>query len=607
MPNCFDSLNFPITCFDVFLANVQTGQIELVTRSSAGVQANANAHGFVDISRDGRYVVYNSPATNLAADNNPFCADTYHPPECEDVFLYDHETGATTLISKSTQGQQGNKDSYYPAISGDGRYIAYLSLATNLAPGADGTSCGAGREAFCSHIFRYDRTTGETILVDANPSGVGGNDFAGVDVSMNEDGRYVAFSSYATDLVPGFDPRCDFDGDNQLQHCTETYVRDMLTGQTAIASVNQEDEVGDGTNNFADLTPDGREIAFSASSNNLSDDDTATCTDSFSACYDVFYADATHYGLGDVNCDGRTDPLDTLALVTWKAGPDPLQYAWCPEIGTMAGFPSAAMAPQGGVLRLFGDLNCNGVVDLVDAIGVLRFYSYLDFAQQSQCPPLGRLPDTTTPLPTGAPTPTPTNAPNTPTPTPATGPGTHTPTPTPSPLSATPTPQTATPTATPYPVNNDCANLNTPQEIPDGSGYSTITFDFPESHEILYMAICINISHSYVGDLLIQLQHESGTSVVLVDHIGKPAYSGNCSGHGGGLYVLLDDYESQTLQQHCTSAANSQFQGAFKPDEAMSAFAGENIHGHWTLFVSDDVADDTGVILGGYLYYYYNP
>ena len=115
---------------DVFLADLITGRIRRVSVSSREVQQNrAVAPGFVtvsDVSRDGRFVTWDSDATNLVrGDLN---RDT-------DVFVRDVGRGRTSLVSRAVNGRQADNDAYFPSISGDGRYVAFSSFAGNLFPG----------------------------------------------------------------------------------------------------------------------------------------------------------------------------------------------------------------------------------------------------------------------------------------------------------------------------------------------------------------------------------------------------------------------------------------------------------------------------------------
>ena len=110
-----------------------------------------------------------------------------------DVFVHDRLTGETTRVSVSTGGEQGSSRSEWPSISGDGRYVAFASYADNLVPGDANWS---------RDIFVHDRLTGQTTRVSVS---TGGRQASGDSYypSMSADGKYVAFHSVASNLVPG--------------------------------------------------------------------------------------------------------------------------------------------------------------------------------------------------------------------------------------------------------------------------------------------------------------------------------------------------------------------------------------------------------------------
>lgn len=110
---------------DVFVHDRQTGITSRVSVASDGTQANNVSRG-TGISADGRYVVFQSDASNLVYDDTN---------ERQDVFLHDRQAGITTRISVASDGTQGNGDSRTPSISTDGRYIAFYSYANNLISG----------------------------------------------------------------------------------------------------------------------------------------------------------------------------------------------------------------------------------------------------------------------------------------------------------------------------------------------------------------------------------------------------------------------------------------------------------------------------------------
>jgi Tol biopolymer transport system component len=139
------------------------------------------------MSANGRYIVFESDAPNLVA------GDTNHT---SDVFLHDQASGVTTRVSVSSPGVQANAESLGAAsISSDGRYVAFTSLASNLVTG-DANDI--------TDVFIRDLSRGRTILASLGESGNQGDDASsayGVAFSAND--RYLAFSSWAANLVPG--------------------------------------------------------------------------------------------------------------------------------------------------------------------------------------------------------------------------------------------------------------------------------------------------------------------------------------------------------------------------------------------------------------------
>ena len=167
---------------DVFLYNASTGQNQIIS-GTPGEPANAGS-GSSAISGNGNYVAYSSAASNLVADDNNGRAD---------VFLYDVEVNSTTLISRGRGGLAANGDSFYPTISRDGTRIAYLSWARNLV---------AEPDSIYTDIYVFDTTTESTRLITKAPNGSPADDRSdGVKISL--DGRYIAYDSRASNLVPG--------------------------------------------------------------------------------------------------------------------------------------------------------------------------------------------------------------------------------------------------------------------------------------------------------------------------------------------------------------------------------------------------------------------
>ena len=204
------------------------------------------------ISADGRVVAFTSYATNLVPDDTNGVVD---------VFVRDRLAGKTTRVSVATGGTQANASSSYPALSASGRYVAFNSEASNLVP--DDTN-GVG------DIFVHDRTTSITSRVSVASNGAqgsGGSHWA----SLSADGRFVAFSSLAPNLVIA-----DTNGDSDV------FVHDRTTGVTTRVSVATDGAEGtEGSTTWPTISADGRIVLFQSSADNLVPGDTNRMFDTF--------------------------------------------------------------------------------------------------------------------------------------------------------------------------------------------------------------------------------------------------------------------------------------------------------------------------------------
>jgi Tol biopolymer transport system component len=239
--------------WDVFFRDRQAGVTYRVSKSSAGAEGN-DASTNPSFSADGRYVAFDSYATNLVAGDANAVSD---------IFVRDRQAGTTTLVSKSSAGGAGDGDSSSPLISADGRYVAFESAATTLVSGDTNGKID---------IFVRDRQTGTTTLVSKSSAGVGG-DGDSYHPSFSVDGRYVVFTSAATNLVSG-----DTNG------AYDVFVRDRNTGTTTLVSRNSAGTEGDGDSSDPSISADGRYIAFESDATNLLAGDT-------NGAYDVFVRD----------------------------------------------------------------------------------------------------------------------------------------------------------------------------------------------------------------------------------------------------------------------------------------------------------------------------
>lgn len=175
---------------DIFVYNRATRKTIRVSIASDGTQANGESAAPM-ISADGGFVAFHSNASNLVEDDTNDRAD---------VFVHDLSSGETTRVSRGMANTEANGDSYIPAISGDGRYVAFQSWANNLVPG-DTNGTPDAYEGI--DVFRYDRQTNQTERVSVGDDGEqanGPSNDPGDDPSISADGRYVCFASFASNL-----------------------------------------------------------------------------------------------------------------------------------------------------------------------------------------------------------------------------------------------------------------------------------------------------------------------------------------------------------------------------------------------------------------------
>lgn len=234
----------------VYVRHTASRQTELVSRSTAGGAANGDALD-PSISEDGRLVAFQSDASNLV----PGDTNGVH-----DIFVRDRATGVTTRISVSTAGGQGNAISAQPAISGDGRYVAFTSAASNLV---SGDTNGVG------DIFVHDRALGQTTRASVGPAGVEGTGNSSKP-SINRDGSRVAFHSSARNLTA----RADTNSADDVFVASRTAV--LLRASESSGSVQ-----GNLSSRDAAISADGRTVVYQSAANNLVGGDTNSRRDVF--------------------------------------------------------------------------------------------------------------------------------------------------------------------------------------------------------------------------------------------------------------------------------------------------------------------------------------
>lgn len=235
---------------DVYLRDRQTGTTLLVSRATTG-----EVGGFLstnpDVSSTGPFVAFESPAFNLVPmDGN---AST-------DVFVRDVANGLTILVSVDSAGTQGNRNSFNPSISDDGRYVAFDSSSSNLVL-PDGNNQ--------QDVFVRDLLAFSTFRVSVSSTGAEGNNLSG-SAAISADGRVVAFTSRATNLV-----------DSDTNQKQDVFVHEIGTGVTQRVSVATDGTAPNQDCFFPSISADGRFVAFQSAAGNLVSGDTNGMSDVF--------------------------------------------------------------------------------------------------------------------------------------------------------------------------------------------------------------------------------------------------------------------------------------------------------------------------------------
>lgn len=234
---------------DIFVHDQVTGETTRVSVASDGMQANdSSGYSFcmcfypvLSISAGGRYVTFNSAATNLVGGVTN---------EGSGIFVHDRMTGETTRVPVGSDGTQGTEMSWSSSISADGRYVALESW-------------------FPFDVFLNDRVTGETTRVSISSDGMQANSRSNGS-SISTDGRYMVFRSLASNLVEG-DTNGVFD----------IFVYDRMMGDYQRVSVTSDGLQANSDSDNAVISPDGRYVTFTSGASNLVEGDTNGIADIF--------------------------------------------------------------------------------------------------------------------------------------------------------------------------------------------------------------------------------------------------------------------------------------------------------------------------------------
>lgn len=214
------------------------GRLFLISKATNGTVGSDQSYQ-PDVSSDGRYVAFASDATNLVGNDNNAASD---------IFVYDRQANTFEIVSRQSDGDASNGNSYEPAISGDGRWVVYCSFASNLVTSDDNNR---------PDIFLYDRQDDTVRRLSDAPNGDDGNDNSCGQSDLSTNGQYVAFISDASNLVVS-------DTNN---------VRDVFIynrGDDTVRRITAENgQQGAARSDMPSISDDGRYIAFQSDASNL--------------------------------------------------------------------------------------------------------------------------------------------------------------------------------------------------------------------------------------------------------------------------------------------------------------------------------------------------
>jgi Tol biopolymer transport system component len=250
---------------DVFVHDRKTRKTERVSLGAGGVQGNGDSSGGTGlaISADGRFVAFYSNASNLVPNDTN--ADL-------DIFVRDRKAGTTTRVNVGPGGVEVNLNGsvHMLGLSAEGRFATFTTAAAGLVP--DDTNNA-------QDVFLRDLRAGTTERVSVGPNGIQADGASGLfGVPISADGRFVAFGSYATNLVPGDTNGASCPGGS----CgTDVFVRDREAGTTERVSLGPGGiEANNGSDNPA-MSADGRFVVFQSEATNLVRRDTNGVLDVF--------------------------------------------------------------------------------------------------------------------------------------------------------------------------------------------------------------------------------------------------------------------------------------------------------------------------------------
>jgi len=233
---------------DVYVADLSSECVSLVSVAVSGRSGNGKSSDG-DLSDDQTRVAFLSDASDLV--RHDVNGQT-------DAFVRDRRRHTTMIASVSESGRQANAGVEEIVISGNGRYVAFTSRATNLTTGLSPRCSSDASPRACANVFVRDLLKEKTELVSVGVAGGGGSGDSGSHIGISSDGRFVSFDSVAPDLVT-----------NDANGVSDVFIRDRMTSRTRVASVSSSGARADGPSWGASLSGDGSLITFWSTARNL--------------------------------------------------------------------------------------------------------------------------------------------------------------------------------------------------------------------------------------------------------------------------------------------------------------------------------------------------
>ena len=233
----------------IALLNLSTSVIK-ATNGLSGLDPDFGSKN-ASFSDDGRYLVFESDATNLvSSDSNGI----------SDIFLFDSQTSTTTKISQGMSNSASNGTNFQPKISGDGNYIVFASNASNLVSGDTNNA---------ADIFLFKRSDSTIIRLSVNSTGTQSNGGSG-EPSISRDGNLITFTSLATNLVP-----------SDTNNVKDVFVKNRTTGAISLVSTDSSANQANKASYQSAINSDGTMVAFASDASNLISSDSNGCSDVF--------------------------------------------------------------------------------------------------------------------------------------------------------------------------------------------------------------------------------------------------------------------------------------------------------------------------------------